>query len=133
MEHERLNDRVPTYTEQFKKCFPFYLSIGMTYEQFWEGDCTLPIFYRKAFEMKQKSDNEMNNFNAWLQGKYFAEAIAACFSKDSEYPEKPYELSSKQKEDKTEEEIMLERADRFRQFVKAKKERTVKLNEQYKH
>lgn len=89
----------------------------MTYEEFWEGDCTLPIFYRKAYEIKQKSENELNNFNAWLQGRYFAEAIASCFSKDYKYPEKPFELSK----NKTEEEIMLERADRFRQFVKAKK------------
>ena len=119
MEYERLNERTPTYTEQFKKCFPFYLSIGMTYEQFWEGDCTLPIFFRKAFEMKQKSENELSNYNAWLQGKYFAEAIAACFSENYKYPEKPYGFDEI---NKTEEEIMLEKADRFRQFVNAKRE-----------
>lgn len=130
MEYERLSGRTPTYTEQFKKCFPFYLSIGMTYEQFWEGDSSLPIFYRQAYEMKQKSENEINNFNAWLQGRYIAEAISACFSKNYNYPDKPYEIEEKNK-DKTQDEIMLERADKFRQFVKAKKERKVKINERY--
>ncbi|MDO4945677.1 MAG: hypothetical protein Q4E74_10825 [Ruminococcus sp.] len=125
MEYERLNDRTPTFTEQFKECLPFYLSIGMTVKEFWEGDCTLPVFYRKAYEMKQKSENEMNNFNFWLQGRYFAEAIASCFSKNHSYPDKPYGTDEKEQalkeKNMSDDEIMLERADRFRQFVNAKK------------
>jgi hypothetical protein len=45
----------------------------MTYEQYWCGDCTLPIYYRKAHEMRV--DHE--NYSAWLQGMYVYDAIAA--------------------------------------------------------
>ena len=61
----------PTYTAQFNKVFPYYLAIGMTYEQFWEQDCELVIYYRKAAEIKQSLQNQQ----AWLQGAYFYEAI----------------------------------------------------------
>ena len=44
----------------------------MTYEQFWEMDCELVKYYRKAAKIKQDLDNQ----NAWLQGAYFYEALA---------------------------------------------------------
>ena len=35
--------RIPekTYTEEFYEAFPFYLSIGMTADEFWNQDCLL--------------------------------------------------------------------------------------------
>lgn len=96
----------------------------MTAEQYWEGDCALPIFYRKAFEKKQQREFDNMDFNAWLHGRYIAEAISACFSKDSNYPEQPYSAKAEEQkkiaESKTEEEIMLEHVERFRNFVEAK-------------
>ena len=44
----------------------------MTYEQFWEMDCELVKYYRKAAKIKQALDNQQ----AWLQGAYFYEALA---------------------------------------------------------
>lgn len=44
----------------------------MTYEQFWEMDCELVKYYRKAAKIKQDLDNQQ----AWLQGAYFYEALA---------------------------------------------------------
>lgn len=94
----------------------------MTAEQYWEGDCTLPIFYRKAHEQKQQREFDNMDFNAWLQGRYIAHAISSCFAKDCKYPDNPYSSESSQKvdENKTEEEIMLEHVERFRNFVEAK-------------
>lgn len=60
-----------SYTEQFYSHLPFYLSIGMTFEQYWNEDCCLVEYYRKAYELKKKRDNEM----AWLQGMYIYEAL----------------------------------------------------------
>lgn len=60
-----------TYTEMFYEAFPFYLSIGMTAEQFWEQDCQLTKYYRRAFEMKQDRKNE----ELWLQGFYVYQAL----------------------------------------------------------
>lgn len=43
----------------------------MTYEQFWEQDCELVKYYRKAAQIRQ----DLQNQNAWLQGAYFYEAL----------------------------------------------------------
>ena len=94
-----------SYSEIFDECFPYYLSIGMTYEEYWEGDSALPIFYRKA----QKLRNDMENQKAWLQGMYFYEAIcnvspvlhafAKKGAKPLPYPSKPYGDEKETKED----------------------------------
>ena len=49
-----------TYTEKFYELFPYYLSIGMTYEQFWEGDASLPKYYRRAEEIR--NERKSNQF-----------------------------------------------------------------------
>ena len=59
------------YCDLFDACFPTYLSYGMTYEQYWQGDCTLVRAYRKAEAMRVQRANQM----AWLQGRYFYEAL----------------------------------------------------------
>ena len=59
------------YTEKFYECFPYYLAIGMTYEQYWEMDCDLVKYYRQAAQIKQ----DLANQNAWLQGAYIYEAL----------------------------------------------------------
>lgn len=88
----------------FEQAFPFYLFIGMTYEQYWEGDSWLVKYYRKAYEMRQEEQNRA----AWLHGMYIYEAIADIspvlhpFAKRGtrarKYPEKPYEFQKPHKE-----------------------------------
>ena len=46
--------------------FPYYLSYGMTAEQYWSGDPWLVVAYREAHRLK----TEQENFNAWLYGFY---------------------------------------------------------------
>lgn len=60
-----------SYTEIFYQHLPYYLSIGMTYEQFWHGDNELKRYYRQAHDLKRKRDN----FDLWLQGKYIYDAL----------------------------------------------------------
>jgi len=55
----------------FWEQFPYYLSIGMTETQYWDGDCALTKYYRKADALKRKSINQQ----AWLQGLYVYDAI----------------------------------------------------------
>ena len=91
-----------TYTEKFYELFPYYLSIGMTLEQYWEGDCTLVKYYRKAEELR----NEKRNQELWLQGMYIYEALcdvspilhafAKKGAKPIPYTDHPYPLSDKQ-------------------------------------
>ena len=98
-----------TYTEQFYEAFPYYLSTGMTAEQFWDGDPTLVIYYRKAAELR----NERMNQELWLQGMYIYEAfcdvapimnaMAKKGTKPHPYPEAPYPISEKQRKKDAEE------------------------------
>jgi hypothetical protein len=45
----------------------------MTYEQFWEGQPSLAVAYRKAHDLKQ----QRRNVEAWRQGFYIYNAIGA--------------------------------------------------------
>jgi hypothetical protein len=114
-----------SYTEQFEEQFPYYLSIGMTYEQFWDGDCWLAKSYRNAHKLRMRRDNEQ----AWLIGRYVYDAVCAvspllhAFAKNGTtahpYLEKPYPSSM---EEAREREIqkLKDAAEGFRAFVEAK-------------
>lgn len=62
-----------SYTDVFEEAFPYYLSIGMTYEQFWEGQPSLAADYRKAHKITQQRRNQ----EAWRLGFYVYNAIGA--------------------------------------------------------
>ena len=102
--NEEIQNRSPlfTYANKFYEVFPYYLSIGMTYDQYWNGDSTLPIYYRKAEELR----NEKRNQELWLQGMYVYEAIcdvapilqafAKKGTKPRPYTTNPYPITSKE-------------------------------------
>ena len=113
-----------TYTDKFYELFPYYLAIGMTPEQYWDGDCTLPKYFRKAEELR----NEKRNEELWLQGMYVYEAIcdvapilhafAKKGTKPNPYASKPYPLTSKQVE-QVEEEKQRKVAEKGKRFMEA--------------
>ena len=98
-----------TYTEQFYEVFPYYLSIGMTYDQFWNDDPALARYYRQADEIKVERKNQ----ELWLQGLYVYEALcdvapilhamAKKGTKAQPYPEKPYAITERQRRREAEE------------------------------
>ena len=47
----------PKPGEIFESVCPYYMSIGMTYEQFWDGDNDLPVYFRKADKMRTDKEN----------------------------------------------------------------------------
>lgn len=93
------------YTEVFEKKFPYYLSIGMTEEQYWDRDCCLVKFYREAEELRK----ERVNHEAWLQGMYIYDALgrispilrafAKKGTKPQPYMEEAYPITKKTMED----------------------------------
>lgn len=105
---EGVNQPSPrNYSEIFESCFPFYLSIGMSATEYWEGDNDLPRQYRKAEKMRQ----EQINHNAWLHGLYVYDAIMSGLShlssKKNEhhsYAEKPYSFTPSKKEEEQKKE-----------------------------
>lgn len=119
------------YSEIFDEQFPFYLSLGMTVDEYWEGDVTLPYFFRQSYREKHKQELEHENLIAWLQGQYIAEAIATCLAKNHNYPKEPYNLQ-KEEEPKTEAEKQIKvqnAAAGFAAFVAMKNTQMRKLRE----
>jgi len=94
----------PNYSEIFEKQFPYYLSIGMTEAQYWDGDPTLTRAYHEAEQLRNIRTNE----GAWLQGRYIYDALCAAsplFRMSSKrsvranpYNEEPYPINKKQAE-----------------------------------
>ena len=83
------DDTPKSVVEIFDDQCAYYISIGMTYTEYWDGDAMMPRFYRKAEELKQKREN----YNAWLQGAYVYEAIkdlAPSINAFSKGHSKPY-------------------------------------------
>lgn len=84
--------------ELFHEAFPYYLSLGMTYEEYWEKDSSLVIAYREAERIR----TQRNNFNSWLAGRYIYDALCCASpifhdlarpgTKAHPYLEKPYEI-----------------------------------------
>ena len=78
----------------------------MSYEQFWYGEPSMVIAYRKAHELRRKQENTW----LWLQGMYVAEALSATvgnmFSKGNkhQYPAEPYPISLVEQEERRERE-----------------------------
>lgn len=93
---EELNHSSPDLGKIFDDHFPYYLAMGMTYDQFWRDDPKLVKPYRKAWEIQR----ERANHDAWLQGMYFYEALcdvspllhafAQKGTRPHPYPTKPY-------------------------------------------
>ena len=78
-----------------------YMVYGMTYEQFWYGDPWMVKAYQQAYLLKRKVENE----NMWIQGAYFANALASVlgsmFSKKrTKYLEKPMDIFPKTEAEK---------------------------------
>lgn len=97
------------YTKIFNEQFPFYLSVGMTAEQYWEGDCELVKYYREAEQLKLEKENT----KLWLQGMYIYNAIGSLApilnpavkkgTKVKPYMEEPLPLTNRAKKVKEKE------------------------------
>ena len=116
------------YKEAFEEACPFYLSIGMTYDQYWDGPSTMAVYYRKAYLLKRERRNE----ELWLQGMYFYEALIdtapvlnalSKIHKPLPYRAEPIPL--------TEEEMRLKREEAERRQMEENKEKFKQLAEEF--
>ena len=112
-----------TYTELFEQNLPFYLSIGMSYEDYWENDVFIARFYRRAYDIKKERKNE----ELWLQGLYVYQAILAIApalkamsnASPEKYMEEPLPLTEtefkkrEKRRAKLKQEEMIDKAERF--------------------
>lgn len=104
------NSRVEStsLTKLFEHECPYYMSYGMSFDEYWYGDAYLVKFYRDAYKLKIRYDDVF----MWKQGMYIYEAlcdvspILHAFSKKGtkplQYRSKP--MSEEYKEIATEKE-----------------------------
>lgn len=117
-----------SYSQIFDEAFPYYLSIGMSYEDYWYREVDLVRAYRKA----EKLRFDRMNRDAWIQGMYVYEAIAdvspvlQAFAKKGTtvkpYSDKPYEFTQEKKEEESKDKKIFDRMQKFaskfnKQFV----------------
>lgn len=106
---------------------PRYMAMGMSYEEFWNGDPRMAEYYRKAEELK----TEKRNLELWLQGMYIYEAIidiapvlhafAKKGAKAKPYPSRPYPITEREhkREEESAERAKAEKAKRFMDAIVA--------------
>lgn len=90
------------YTKMMDECFPYYLALGMTEEQYWDKDCELVKAYRKADEIKRERTNQ----EMWWLSGYLYDVMCRVsplyhdFVKKAPKPvpylNEPYPMSKKQ-------------------------------------
>jgi hypothetical protein len=75
-----------------ERAFPYALSIGMTYDQYWKCSPYLYLDYKEADEIRTMRENHM----MWLQGIYNMNAFRVIMDKFSNglsgqnHPVEPY-------------------------------------------
>ena len=76
--------------------WPVYLEMGMSYNEFWHGEAELTKYFREADNIRLSKANRQ----AWIQGLYFANAVAACLDKKADYPKEPLYIYQHEQEAK---------------------------------
>ena len=119
-----------TLAEFFMRMFPVYLSMGMSYEEYWHGQAWLARAYREAFEIRRKREE----FGRWRQGAYVYSAIMCAapvikpFVKDAKpgkYPEEPWPITESEARER-QERIEKENYERYLAKMNADAEREMK-------
>ena len=91
-----------SFSDTLDKLCTYYMALGVSYDEFWNGDYTMLKFYVERHRIAVEQKNE----ELWLQGVYFYEALCTAlsnaFSKGSKskYPEKPHRLTEMTEEEK---------------------------------
>lgn len=84
----------------------YYLSIGLSYDEFWNGDYCRLKYYREAFEMQRERENQ----RIWLEGLYNYRAFKSVMEmfaygfnggrgkRPEGYLDKPFPMTEREKE-----------------------------------
>ena len=108
-------------SDMLDKICPYYMMIGVPYDEFWNGDYT----HLKYYVEKHKLDIERRNQELWLQGMYFYDALSTVISNamaksrsgHKNYPDKPYRITEQSEEEKKAEKEKM--VDNFRSQLMA--------------
>ena len=92
-----INKKPISFIETFESLCVRCINMGMTYEQFWDGDPEMVKYYAKAYG----TDKERRNEGYWLQGLYIYKALLNIWpamrfgskEKVKDYIEKPIPIT----------------------------------------
>jgi len=93
-----------TLADWLESLCPYYMSLGVSYDEYWHGDPTRLFSYIKGQEWRDRR----RNTEIWLQGRYMYDAIMTAlhnaFRKQSEQPipylKEPYPLTEEEAEER---------------------------------
>ena len=119
-----------TVCEQLDELFKVALRCGMTPQDYWDGDPSLLTAYYDNYIEEQKQRAADTDWQAWLQGQYFMEALACVIppllggKSTSKYPSEPKlvdiamddEAKARYREDKRKAKV-LEMHERFKKMA----------------
>lgn len=90
-----------TFTQIFRETCPYYMALGMSYDEFWYGEPERVVAYREANIIKSKKKNQ----EMWINGMYMISAIQKALDAKgkAKYPEKPFDIFPKTEAEKKEE------------------------------
>ena len=100
-----------------KEWLPKALSIGISYDDFWNMNPRIINVHLAGYKEKINRDLEYDNYIAYISGIYVRDALASTvgnmFSKKSskpiEYPKEPYPVTKEQIKDRDERELEAQR------------------------
>lgn len=112
-----------SYQKLFEDLCPWYMSIGMSYDEFWYGKPERARYYRKAHELKRKQMNEQ----LYLQGMYIYEALCDVApilvsmpkkgAKILPYSDEPYPLTKAEQEEREKREMQRKQEKMLKMFT----------------
>lgn len=115
-----------TISKIFHDAFPHYMVMGMSAEEFWDGEPWLTKAYRKAYRIRVENEERMADRNAWRLGQYIRHALVSVpitvngFAPKGhhlqDYPEKPMTMIA---EEQKREEVRKKQEDNKQQMAQA--------------
>lgn len=115
-----INPRSPfAYTRYFRESLPYLMAMGMSPDEFWDGDPDLALAYRQMWELKQESEFQLRNEYAWIHNMYTYATmlkVAPMFSSfadknthPGEYMDKPFDFFNEESTESEEESMERQR------------------------
>ena len=100
------------YGDIFDELFPHYLLMGMTPEQYWDGESGWKKAFREAYRMRMENEQKLADQQNWYMGQYIMCVLQSVpllvggvnvkpSTKLPDYPDKPFleRLEAEKKEE----------------------------------
>lgn len=76
-EDEAQQTETRSYGDIFDEYLPEYMAIGMTYDEYWDGEFGTKRAARKAYQIRMKNEQMVADRLNWYMGQYIMSALNA--------------------------------------------------------